>query len=224
MTKHQQILRKTAKFLYCVAKGAPATLEDFKTFSDLCWLCVPMNQRMDRKEINEIESHPWESPPSPANIRFYRIYPNFWTRFVWRIMADEPNGKVNGNGEAEAVECPTSPSGCHCSCYYEMELECCYCQQTRFREKLRQFDNLASVRAASTGTGWISVIDGLPHFGTYVIVVIDGVVQHCAAKLLMNSEWEWGDSEADSAPFNAVTHWQPFPAMNRIWPLGSGSV
>lgn len=59
MTKNQQALRKTAKFLYCVAEGAPTTAEDFKTFSDLCWLCVPMKYRMDKMEIAEIKSHPW---------------------------------------------------------------------------------------------------------------------------------------------------------------------
>lgn len=55
-----EALRKTAKFLYCVAEGAPATKEDFKTFSDLCWLTVPMKYRMNRAEIDEIKSHPWE--------------------------------------------------------------------------------------------------------------------------------------------------------------------
>lgn len=61
MTKNQQVLRKVAKFLYCVAEGAPTTSADFKTFSDLCWLCVPNNQRMDKAEISEIKSHPWKA-------------------------------------------------------------------------------------------------------------------------------------------------------------------
>lgn len=61
MTKNQQVLRKTAKFLYCLAEGAPATKEDLKTFSNLCWLCVPVSQRMDKVEIAEIKSHPWEN-------------------------------------------------------------------------------------------------------------------------------------------------------------------
>lgn len=62
MTKQQEILRKTAKFLYCVAEGAPTTLEDFKTFSDLCWLTIPMKYRMNRTEIDEIKGCPWVSP------------------------------------------------------------------------------------------------------------------------------------------------------------------
>ena len=61
MTKNQQVLRKVAKFLYCVAEGAPTTAEDFKTFSDLCWLCVPMKYRMSKEEIAEIRSKPWEA-------------------------------------------------------------------------------------------------------------------------------------------------------------------
>lgn len=56
-----EALRKTAKFLYCLAEGAPATTDDFKTFSDLCWLSVPMKYRMDKAEIEEIKSHPWQA-------------------------------------------------------------------------------------------------------------------------------------------------------------------
>lgn len=61
MNKSQEILRKTAKFLYCVAEGAPTELKDFKTFSDLCWLAIPMKYRMDKEEIDEIKSHPWKT-------------------------------------------------------------------------------------------------------------------------------------------------------------------
>lgn len=54
-----EVLRKTAKFLYCLAEGAPATPKDFKTFSNLCWLCVPVKYRMDKDEIAEIKAHLW---------------------------------------------------------------------------------------------------------------------------------------------------------------------
>jgi hypothetical protein len=53
-----EALRKTAKFLYCVAEGAPATAEEFKLFSNLCWLVIPMKYRMDKEEIAEIKAHP----------------------------------------------------------------------------------------------------------------------------------------------------------------------
>ena len=61
-TKNPRVeaLRKTAKFLYCVAEGAPVTREEFKLFSDLCWLQVPVKYRMNAAEIAEIKSHPWE--------------------------------------------------------------------------------------------------------------------------------------------------------------------
>lgn len=56
-----EALRKTAKFLACIAEGAPAGPEDFKLFSDLCWLQVPMKYRMDKAEMEELKSHPWEA-------------------------------------------------------------------------------------------------------------------------------------------------------------------
>jgi hypothetical protein len=55
-----EALRKVAKFLYCIAEGAPATKADFKVFSDMCWLQIPMRNRMDKDEIAEIKAHPWE--------------------------------------------------------------------------------------------------------------------------------------------------------------------
>jgi hypothetical protein len=54
-------LQCVAKFLYCVAEGAPATKRDFKDFSNLCWLQVPVKYRMSKGEIAEIKTHPWEN-------------------------------------------------------------------------------------------------------------------------------------------------------------------
>ena len=53
-------LQLTAKFLLCLSKGATPSLEDFKTFADLCWLQVPMKYRLDKADIAAIESRPWE--------------------------------------------------------------------------------------------------------------------------------------------------------------------
>jgi len=58
--------------------------------------------------------------------------------------------------------------------------------------------------------GWISVKDQLPGFSDVVIVVIDGIVQDVPAALSADDRWEWMN-EGDSAPKEAVSHWQPFP-------------
>lgn len=68
MTAHKQrmrAVRTAAKFLYCVAHGAPTQPRDFKTMADLLWLSLPMRERMGRAELDEIRRKPWFIPVLP---------------------------------------------------------------------------------------------------------------------------------------------------------------
>jgi hypothetical protein len=56
MTKNVETLRIVAKFLRLCAEGYCATPEEFKTMSNLCWLCVPMKFRMSREEMTELHN------------------------------------------------------------------------------------------------------------------------------------------------------------------------
>jgi hypothetical protein len=66
MSQKDQALRKTMKFLRCVAEGAPVTREEFKLFVDLCGLALPMKYRLSKEEVAEIKSHPWKEPDDKA--------------------------------------------------------------------------------------------------------------------------------------------------------------
>jgi len=60
---------------------------------------------------------------------------------------------------------------------------------------------------------WIPVSERMPE--SWAIVVCNGHVQRQAARLTYTSDtgevWEWADEEADCAPREVVTHWQPLP-------------
>lgn len=55
---------------------------------------------------------------------------------------------------------------------------------------------------------WISTKERIPE--GWAIVIIDGHVQRQAARLEYGA-WIWADEDADSAPKEVVTHWQPLP-------------
>jgi hypothetical protein len=74
---------------------------------------------------------------------------------------------------------------------------------------------ISDLRAVASKQGWINVTEELPPIGKYVIVVIDGIVQRQAANF-SGEVWEWADESADSAPKEAVTHWQPLPTMTSV--------
>ena len=99
-----EALRKTAKFLLCVSKGAPASAADFKTFSDLCWLQVPMKYRMDKAERDEVYARPWLDEPPSETAQSYIPVNNSLPR-------DHFPGGQNWNAEATplAVEGPAGP-------------------------------------------------------------------------------------------------------------------
>jgi Protein of unknown function (DUF551) len=79
----------------------------------------------------------------------------------------------------------------------------------------RAVQHFSQAGAASPQPGWISVKERLPELGEWVIVVIGGNVQRTMCRLQQcypyASRWEWQDSDADVAPLEAVTHWQPLP-------------
>ena len=66
-----------------------------------------------------------------------------------------------------------------------------------------------------TMVGWIDVKQWLPDTNTWVLVVIDGVVQRTACRLGKDDNlvghWEWANEDADPAPLDAVTYWMPLP-------------
>lgn len=72
--------------------------------------------------------------------------------------------------------------------------------------------------AAQPTPGWISVKERLPVVGEWCLVVHSGHVQRMAVRLsgigfacAEGYEWIWVDEDADSAPVQAMTHWQPLP-------------
>ena len=80
-------------------------------------------------------------------------------------------------------------------------------------EVLEIIKRLARDVPQSKPDGWISVKDRMPGFSDVVIVVIDGIVQDVPAALSADDRWEWMN-EGDSAPKEAVSHWQPFPKFD----------
>jgi hypothetical protein len=97
------------------------------------------------------------------------------------------------------------------------------------RALIKEVWQAASVRAASTGTGWISVEDRLPALGVLVLVANQAWPQsnwpavmqaHVVAKVCGEAFWcgHYADLEScgqpteKGLPTDEPTHWQPFPA------------
>lgn len=87
-----------------------------------------------------------------------------------------------------------------------------YCSGCRLGMNTCLCDPVGAAVPVSEGvTPWRDIRNGPPKYGEWAIVVIDGITQRTMCRLLNDSTWEWQNEDADCAPYEVVTHWQPCP-------------